>query len=148
MRSVASKLLWADTWRPVWALPHWLVFLTAELPDRHSEREMAIERAFAALESTQERWYEAEVLRQQGELRRARGDTEGAERSYLEAIRTADEQGSMLHKLKASLSLAKLWRELARTQEARQMLSPVVRWFAGQPDAPVLQDAREVLTSI
>ncbi len=77
-----------------------------------------------------------------------RVDEKAAEASYQEAIRIADEQGSMLHKLTATVSLAKLLQSQARVEPAKEKLAPVVDWFAEQRVVPLIKDAQELLASM
>jgi DNA-binding winged helix-turn-helix (wHTH) protein/tetratricopeptide (TPR) repeat protein len=98
-------------------------------------------RAEAHMHDTGERWYEAELHRLRGELVQAR-DPQKAEASFQHAIDVARAQGAKLWELRASVSLATLWRQEKKMDTARQLLEPILSSFAGGLDAPDLQAAR------
>ena len=98
-------------------------------------------RAQAHMRDTGERWYEAELHRLHGELAQARHPRE-AEASFHHAIGVARAQGAKLWELRASVSLATLWRQEKKRDTARELLEPILSAFAEEPDAPDLQAAR------
>jgi predicted ATPase len=53
----------------------------------------------------------------------------GAELSYQQAIAIAKRQSAKMFELRAATSLARLWRDQAKREEARGLLAPVYRWF-------------------
>ena len=66
-------------------------------------------------EATKDRWFQAETLRLTGELMAGRGDREGAEASYHQAIAIAQQQSAKLWELRVATSLARTWRDRAST---------------------------------
>ena len=50
--------------------------------------------------------------------------------------------------LRASTSLARLWRDQGRRAEARDLLGPIYDWFTEGFDAPGLKDAKAVLDEL
>jgi DNA-binding winged helix-turn-helix (wHTH) protein/tetratricopeptide (TPR) repeat protein len=98
-------------------------------------------RAEAHMCDTGERWYEAELHRLRGELVQAR-DPRKAEASFQHAIGVARAQGAKLWELRASVSLATLWRQEKKRDAARQLFEPIFSAFAAEPDAPDLYAAR------
>ena len=101
------------------------------------------------VEATDERMYEAEVLyRVPGDLLNAAGDRSAAERHYRQAIVVAERQNAKLLELKASTSLARLWRDQGKQVEARDLLSPIYNWFTEGFDAPVLKDPKALLEQL
>jgi hypothetical protein len=52
-----------------------------------------------------------------------------AEENYRTRKRTAEAQGSMLLNLRATTSLATLWRDQGKVRKARELLAPVYGWF-------------------
>jgi hypothetical protein len=133
-----------------WALPFWLASFAATLPDAADERITVVDDAFEVVKFTQERWHEPELHRLRGDhaLSKEFKDCALAERCYLEAKRIAQDQGSMLHDLRISTSLASLWRDQGRIAEARDMLSPVVKWFTQGLDLPVLERPKRLLAEL
>ena len=80
-----------------------------------------------------------------GDLLNAAGDHSGAERHYRQAIAAAERQSAKLFQLRASTSLARLWRDQGRRVEAHDLLSPIYSWFTEGFDAPDLKDAKALL---
>jgi predicted ATPase len=50
--------------------------------------------------------------------------------------------------LRAATSLARLWREQSRRDEARDLLAPVYGWFTEGFDIADLKDARRLLDEL
>jgi hypothetical protein len=50
--------------------------------------------------------------------------------------------------LRASTSLAWLWRDQSRQAEARDLLAPIYGWFTEGFDAPVLKEAKVLLDEL
>ena len=98
-------------------------------------------RAEAHMRDTGERWYEAELHRLRGEFVQAR-DLREAEASFQHAIEVAHAQGAKLWELRASVSLATLWRQEKKRDAARRLLEPILSAFAEEPAAPDLHAAR------
>ncbi len=102
--------------------------------------------AARVVEATEERIGEAEWLhRVPGDLLGAAGDQSGAERHYRQAIAVAERQSAKLFQLRASVSLARLWRDQGRHAEAHDLLRPIYNWFTEGFDAPDLKDAKALL---
>jgi class 3 adenylate cyclase len=101
------------------------------------------------VEASDERWAEAELLhRVPGDLLNAAGDQPGAERHYHQAIAVAESQSAKLFHLRASVSLARLWRDQGKRRDACDLLGPVYSWFTEGFDAPDLKDARALLDEL
>ena len=47
--------------------------------------------------------------------------------------------------LRASMSLARLWRDQAKVQQARELLAPVYGWFTEGFDTRDLEEAKALL---
>jgi tetratricopeptide (TPR) repeat protein len=101
------------------------------------------------VETTEERLYEAELLhRVPADLLNAAGDRSGAERHYRQAIAVAERQSAKLFQLRASTSLARLWRDQGKRSEARDLLAPIYGWFTEGFDAPDLKEAKALLDEL
>jgi class 3 adenylate cyclase/tetratricopeptide (TPR) repeat protein len=101
------------------------------------------------VDTTEERVSEAEWLhRVPGDLLQATGDGSGAEQHYRQAIAIAERQNAKLLQLRASTSLARLWRDQGKRAEAHDLLSPIYNWFTEGFDAPVLKDAKALLEEL
>jgi tetratricopeptide (TPR) repeat protein len=98
-------------------------------------------------EETEERWFQAETFRLRGDVL-AMNDPGTAEASYCEAIAIAQQQSAKLWELRATISLARLWRDHGRLTDARELLAPVYDWFTEGFDTPVLQEAKVLLEEL
>ena len=83
-----------------------------------------------------------------GDLLNAAGDQSGAEQHYRQAIAVAERQSAKLFQLRASTSLARLWRDQGKRAEARDLLGPIYNWFTEGFDAPDLKDAKALLDEL
>ena len=71
-----------------------------------------------------------EIHRLRGVILRSLGSpAEEVESALRTALQIAEEQGAFLLKLRASMSLARLWRDQGKVSEARELLAPVYGWF-------------------
>jgi tetratricopeptide (TPR) repeat protein len=86
----------------------------------------AIREAFEIIDRTDERWWEADLHRLRGELTLVTsGSTQEAESCFHRAIEVARERRVPSLELRATTSLARLWRNQERTAEARQILGAI-----------------------
>jgi tetratricopeptide (TPR) repeat protein len=123
----------------------WLAQAYAML-NQPAEEGNCLTEAAQIIEAAHERDSEAELLhRVPGDLLNAAGDQSGAERHYRQAIAVAERQGARLFQLRASASLARLWRDQGKRAEARDLLAPIYNWFTEGFDAPDLKDAKSLL---
>jgi predicted ATPase len=107
--------------------------------------------AFAAVQRTEERYWEAELYRLQGDLPgqdAARSQREGIEASFLRALAVARGQQSKSLELRAAMSLSRLWQDQAKRDEARALLLPVYNWFTEGFDTADLQEAKALLDEL
>ena len=91
-----------------------------------------IGEATTTIETTKERiWCEAEVHRIAGEiaLKSAESDAAKAEEYFERALAVARQQQAKSWELRAAMSLARLWRDQGKVQQARELLAPVYGWF-------------------
>jgi class 3 adenylate cyclase/tetratricopeptide (TPR) repeat protein len=100
------------------------------------------------VETTQERWAEAELHRMRGALLLSVHQHAAAEDSYRRALAVARRQSAKFWELRAALDLARLWRDQNKRTEARDLLAPIYGWFTEGFDTPVLQDARALLDEL
>jgi predicted ATPase len=77
-----------------------------------------------------------------------RPDLDNAERSFCAALSIAGEQGTKGFELRAATSLARLWGDHGRCEEARELLAPVYDWFTEGFDTADLQEAKALLTAL
>ena len=90
-----------------------------------------IDEARAVIEETKETWCEADVNRIAGEiaLKSPEPDAAKAEAYFERALAVAREQQAKSWELRAAMSLARLWRDQGKVQQARELLAPVYGWF-------------------
>jgi len=125
----------------------WLAEAYAKL-DQPDEERRCLAEAARFIETNEERAFEAELLRVQGDLLTACGGQPAAEQRYRQAIAVAEGQRAKLFQLRASTSLARLWRDQGRRTEARDLLAPIYGWFIEGFDAPVLKEAKALLDEL
>jgi predicted ATPase len=77
-----------------------------------------------------------------------RPDLDNADRAFRAALSIAREQGTKGFELRVAMSLARLWRDHGRRDEARQLLAPVYDCFTEGFDTADLKDAKGLLTAL
>jgi predicted ATPase len=84
-----------------------------------------------AVEMTKERWCEAEVHRTAGEitLLAPEPDAAKAEAYFERALAVARAQQVKSWELRAAMSMARLWRDQGKSDDARDLLAPIYGWF-------------------
>ena len=109
-----------------------------------------IGEAMTALETTKERWGEAEVNRIAGELAllSPKRDFAKAQRHFERALSIAGQQQAKSLELRAAMSLARLWRDQGKPQQARELLAPVYGWFTEGFDTRDLKEAKALLEEL
>jgi predicted ATPase len=109
-----------------------------------------IGEAITAVETTQERWCEAEVHRTAGEiaLLSPERDAAKAEACFRRALAVARQQQAKSWELRAAMSLARLWRDQGKVQQARELLAPVYGWFTEGFDTRDLKEAKALLEEL
>jgi len=70
------------------------------------------------------------------------------ERALRTALEIAEKQGAFLLKLRAATSLARLWHEQGKRDEARELLAPVYGWFTEGFDTRDLKEAKALLEEL
>jgi class 3 adenylate cyclase/tetratricopeptide (TPR) repeat protein len=115
---------------------------------RLNEGLTALEELERLIETTSDGMDEAPLHLIRGDLFTVRSDLPAAQASYQNAIEVARRQSAKLFELRASASLARLWRDQGKRAEARNLLAPVYGWFTEGFGTPVLQDAKALLTEL
>ena len=64
------------------------------------------------------------------------------------ALTVARQQQAKSWELRASMSLARLWRDQGKVQEARELLAPVYGWFTEGFDTRDLKEAKTLLEEL
>jgi predicted ATPase len=109
-----------------------------------------IGEAFSAIETSKERWHDAEVNRIAGEiaLKSPEPDAPKAETYFKRALAVAHEQQARSWELRAAMSMARLWRDQGKREEARELLAPVYGWFTEGFDTLDLKEAKALLDEL
>ena len=125
--------------------------LHAELLDASGQTDNAlgmIDDALAQVEEYDERWWQAEILRLKGTMLLGRGNESDASALFQRAITVAHSQGAKSLELRAATSLARLWQNEGRSQDARELLAPIYRWFTEGFDTSDLMEAKTLLDQL
>ena len=109
-----------------------------------------IGEAMTAVDTTKERWCEAEVHRVAGEiaLKSSEHDVAKAEAYFERALSIARQQQAKSWELRAAMSMARLWRDQGEVQQARELLAPIYGWFTEGFDTRDLKEAKVLLDEL
>jgi class 3 adenylate cyclase/predicted ATPase len=131
-----------------WHLWH-LAMAYAELGQPDDARR-CIEDAIDKVERSNEKWCEAEVHRIAGEiaLKSPAPDMQKAEKHFERAVSVAHQQRMKSFELRAAMSLARLWRDQRKPQQARELLAPVYGWFTEGFDTRDLKEAKALFDEL
>src|SRR4030095_1678697 len=88
-----------------------------------------VAEAFASVERSGERHWEAEIYRLKGELLPDSKGSSEAETCFRRAIDIARRQSAKSLELRAVMSLSRLLRKQGKKEEARQVLAEIYGWF-------------------
>jgi predicted ATPase len=104
-------------------------------------------RAETAIETSEERWHEAEFDRIAGEivLISPQPDAAKAEAHFERALSVAHQQQTKSWELRAAMSMARLWRDQGKRGAGRDLLAPVYGWFTEGFDTLDLKEAKALL---
>ena len=142
---------WSSTGTTVWR-PAYLLYLARAYGQlgQLNEASRCIADAMTAVETTKESWYEAEIGRIAGELALIgrKPDAPRAQVYFEHALAVARQQQAKSWELRASMSLARLWRDQGKVQQARELLAPVYGWFTEGFDTLDLKEAKALLDAL
>ena len=102
------------------------------------------------MDKTGERFWEAELYRLKGELllQQASSDEPQAETCFHRALEISRHQQAKSWKLRAVMSLSRLWQRQGKRNEARRMLADVYGSFSEGFETADLREARSLLEDI
>jgi predicted ATPase len=109
-----------------------------------------IKEAAQAVKTTKERWCEADIYRMAGEIALISPERDAVKaEEYFERARTvARQQQAKSWELRTAMSLARLWRDQGKGQQARELLAPVYGWFTEGFDTRDLKEAKALLDEL
>ena len=142
MRSTETTM-----WMPLWLF--YLARANAEIGQFDAARR-CIGEAMAAVGTVQERWCEAEVHRIAGQIALLSTETDvaNAEACFERALAVARKQQAKSWELRAAMSMARLWRDQGKRQQARDLLVPVYDWFTEGFHTRDLKEAEALLNTL
>ena len=106
--------------------------------------------ATTAIETTKETWWEADIRRRAGEiaLMSPQPDAAKALAYFEQALAVARAQQAKSWELRAAMSIARLYRDQGKRQQARDLLAPVYGWFREGFDTLDLKEAKGLLAEL
>jgi class 3 adenylate cyclase/predicted ATPase len=142
LRSTEATLLWP------WYLSC-LAWAHATLRD-HDEAWRCIGDAIAMMETNKQQWCEAEVHRLAGEIALLSPTQDAAKaKTYFDrSLEIARDQQAKCWELRTAMSMAKLWRDQGKRDEAHDLLASVYGWFTEGLDTLDLKEARALLDEL
>jgi predicted ATPase len=110
----------------------------------------ALAEAHTLVEQQEEHWWEAEVHRLRGALLlRPKAIPPVEVEAWLQrALDVARSQQAKSLELRAAMSLARLWQQQGRWDEARELLTTIYGWFTEGFDTADLQEAKALLEAL
>jgi predicted ATPase len=143
----ACRLIGTSVWMPFFLLH--LAEAQAKM-GKFEDASRSIAEAVAAMETTKELWCKAEVFRIAGEIALLSPEHEATKAQvYFErALAVAREQQAKSWELRAATSVARLWSEQSKRDEARDLLAPVYGWFTEGFDTRDLKEAKALLDEL
>jgi adenylate cyclase len=114
----------------------------------------ALAEALTLVNTTGERFYEAELHRLRGTLTlqsqgpSPRSKDAEAEECFWKAIEIARSQSAKSLELRAVMSLSRLWHHQGKEGSARQLLADIYHWFTEGFDTRDLQEAEALLEEL
>ena len=135
-----------------WFAPTYLSHLARAHADigQFDDALRCLSEATNAIDTTGERWFEAEVYRLAGEIavKLPQSDSTKAQSYFERALAVARQQQAKSWELRAAMSLARLWRDHGKVQKARELLAPVYGWFTEGFDTRDLKEAKALLEQL
>ena len=109
-----------------------------------------IDEALERAERNGEAWYMPELLRIKGEVLLSCREPNAidAEDQFFQSLAWARRQGALSWELRSATSLARLWRDQARTKEAHELLAPVYDRFTEGFDTVDVKAAKALVESL
>lgn len=95
-----------------------------------------------------EQCHYAEILRLKGWLLSLENEFDNAEQNYRASLDHARAQNARSWELRTAISLARLWHQQGKDQEAYDLLDPIYRWFTEGFETRDLRDAKALLAEL
>jgi predicted ATPase len=106
--------------------------------------------ALMVVDTTGARFYEPELYRLKGALllQQSSDNSMAAESCFHQAIAIAQNQQAKSLELRIATTMARLWQQQGKRQEAYALLAPVYSWFTEGFDTADLKDAKALLDEL
>jgi predicted ATPase len=139
-KKINTKLLWT---------PHLGSLALAHAQAGQAETALdLLSEALAAVEDMDERFFEAELHRIVGDALLSMQRQGEAEVEFTRALAVARQQHAKSWELRAAMSMARLWRDQGKPQQARELLAPIYGWFTEGFDTLDLKEAKALLEEL
>ena len=142
---------WRATGSTLWS-PWYLTCLAKAHADlrQFDEAWQHLDEAKMAAEKAKETWFNAEIQCFGGEitLMSPEPDAAKAEDHFKRALAVACQQQAKSFELRASMSLARLWRDQGKVPQARELVAPIYGWFTEGFDTLDLKEAKALLDTL
>ena len=133
-------------------IPTFLTYLAGAYAElgQFDDARRSIDEAIAAIETTKETWSAVETHCAAGqiELVSPGWNAAKAEAYFERAVTVARQQRAKSWELRAAMSMARLWRDQGKRDEARELLASVYGWFTEGFDTLDLKEAKKVLDEL
>jgi predicted ATPase len=142
--------MYRSTGSTVWSR-FYMTYLARAYADigRFEDAWRCVDEVMAAIETTKERWFEAEVNRVAGEIALLAAAPAAKAQAYFEhALAVARAQQAKSWELRAAMSLVRLWRDQGKREAASDLLAPVYTWFTEGFDTRDLKEAKALLNEL
>jgi len=133
-------------------LPLWISSLAKACAEvgQFDEAWRCIAEAIAVAQTTKEKWCDPQINQLAGQvaLQSPEPDAAKAEACFERALAVARAQQAKSWELRAATSLARLWRDQGKRDQARDLLAPVYGWFTEGFDTLDLKEAKALLDAL
>jgi predicted ATPase len=149
---ISGMTLYQTTGATIWR-PLYLTYLARAYAEigQFKDAWRRVAEAMKAMEKSKETWFEAEVNRIAGEIALSSSEADNAAKAgaYFErALAIAREQQAKSWELRAAMSMARLWSDQGKRQQAHDLLAPVYGWFTEGFDTLDLKEAKTLLNTL
>jgi predicted ATPase len=152
VRILSSGLDASQSTGAAWLMPLFLSHLAWAYSETNQfeNARRYIAQAITTLQTTKETWFEAEATRVAGEIALMSPEPHAmkAQEYFDRALTVAQQQQAKSWELRAAMSLARLWRDQGKPQQARDLLAPVYGWFTEGFDTRDLKEAKALLEEL
>jgi predicted ATPase len=102
----------------------------------------------ALIEQIGQRSFVGDAHRVRGKLMLNSPDVVAAEEAFMKSIMISRNQQTRMFELRAAMSMARLWRDQGKPQQARELLAPVYGWFTEGFDTLDLKESKALLDEL